>query len=72
MAAIIKTVTGAQYGGIRKLQNTLANLASRPLSRAMITHMGGACGFKRTCKGMPHKALTAISISAFRKRGLRR
>ena len=47
-----KAVTGAQYADIRKPHGTLVNLASRLLSWAKITHMGGACGFKMTCKGI--------------------
>ena len=46
------TVTGVKYDGIRQLHGLLVNLLSKWLRRAKIPHMGGAGGFKRTCKGL--------------------
>ena len=58
-----KTVTGAQYGGTRKPQDALANLASGLLSRAKTTHMGGACGFKMTYKGIFSEQVNQLAPS---------
>ena len=44
-------MTGVKYGGIRQLDDLLANLFSKWPHRAKIPHMGGVGGFKRTCKG---------------------
>ena len=48
MATFFKTRFGAH--GTRKLHDLLVNLLSKRLRRAKISHMGGAGGFKRTCK----------------------
>ena len=47
-----KTVMGVKYDGTRRLPDLLANMLSKRLSRAKITHMGGVGGFKKTCKGL--------------------
>ena len=43
-----KTATGDKYDGIWQLRDLLANLLSKWLRRANISHMGGVGGFKRT------------------------
>ena len=40
----LKTVTGAKYGGIRQLHDSIVNLLSRWLKRARVPHKGGAWG----------------------------
>ena len=44
-------MTDVKYDGTRQLGDLLANLYSKWLRLAKISHMGGIGGFKRTCKG---------------------
>ena len=56
----LKTVKGAQYDGIRRLHDNFVNLFSKLLGRSGIHHMGGVCGFKRTCKNLFSEHLNTL------------
>ena len=52
MAILSKTATSVKHDGTRRLHDLLANLLSKWLRRAKITHMGGVGGYKHTSKGL--------------------